>query len=197
MGEDLQGRHVENGCEGRTIQMDRLDHLVADYLEHRLLDPNCVQDMLAAHLDRREERDGRRQTQANELTRRAAEAEQRLKHFHDAIESGVTDLDDPSLKKRIEELKATRDQARVNAPRARAAIEAAGQSLAPTQLKRFVSAVRIYAPEWRRDRDSNPGDGFPPTRVPGVRLRPLGHLSGTARCSRLAAPKASPASPFR
>ena len=31
---------------------------------------------------------------------------------------------------------------------------------------------------WRRDRDSNPGDGFPPTRVPGVRLRPLGHLSG-------------------
>ena len=32
-------------------------------------------------------------------------------------------------------------------------------------------------PKWRRDRDSNPGDGVPPTRVPGVRLRPLGHLS--------------------
>ena len=30
---------------------------------------------------------------------------------------------------------------------------------------------------WRRDRDSNPGGSFPPTRVPGVRLRPLGHLS--------------------
>ena len=29
---------------------------------------------------------------------------------------------------------------------------------------------------WRRDRDSNPGDGLPPTRVPGVRLQPLGHL---------------------
>ena len=26
-------------------------------------------------------------------------------------------------------------------------------------------------------RDSNPGDGFPPTHFPGVRLRPLGHLS--------------------
>ncbi len=33
---------------------------------------------------------------------------------------------------------------------------------------------------WRRDRDSNPGDGFPPTRFPGVRLRPLGHLSVAA-----------------
>ncbi len=30
---------------------------------------------------------------------------------------------------------------------------------------------------WRRGRDSNPRDGFPPTRVPGVRLQPLGHLS--------------------
>ncbi len=33
---------------------------------------------------------------------------------------------------------------------------------------------------WRRDRDSNPGDGFPPTHFPGVRLRPLGHLSMSA-----------------
>lgn len=32
---------------------------------------------------------------------------------------------------------------------------------------------------WRTDRDSNPGDGHPPTHFPGVRLRPLGHLSIT------------------
>jgi site-specific DNA recombinase len=31
--------------------------------------------------------------------------------------------------------------------------------------------------EWRRERDSNPRYGFPYTRVPGVRLKPLGHLS--------------------
>ncbi len=30
---------------------------------------------------------------------------------------------------------------------------------------------------WRTERDSNPRDGYPPTRVPGVRLQPLGHLS--------------------
>ena len=33
--------------------------------------------------------------------------------------------------------------------------------------------------KWRTDRDSNPGDGHPPTHFPGVRLRPLGHLSVT------------------
>ena len=31
--------------------------------------------------------------------------------------------------------------------------------------------------KWRRERDSNPRYGFPYTRVPGVRLKPLGHLS--------------------
>ncbi len=30
---------------------------------------------------------------------------------------------------------------------------------------------------WRRDRDSNPGDPYEPTRVPGEPIRPLWHLS--------------------
>ena len=30
---------------------------------------------------------------------------------------------------------------------------------------------------WRRRRDSNPRDGFPPTPLAGERLRPLGHVS--------------------
>lgn len=38
--------------------------------------------------------------------------------------------------------------------------------------------------KWRRERDSNPRYGFPYTRVPGVRLQPLGHLS-TAQLYRL------------
>jgi hypothetical protein len=42
----------------------------------------------------------------------------------------------------------------------------------------------------RRDGDLNPGDGYPPTRSPGVPLRPLGHPSaghctGPTRRSRL------------
>ena len=80
-------RQGKTGGRGRMMQMDRLDHLAADYLEHRLLDPNHVQDMFAAHLDRREERDGRRRTHANERNKRAAKAEQRLKRLYDAIEA--------------------------------------------------------------------------------------------------------------
>ena len=41
-------------------------------------------------------------------------------------------------------------------------------------MVKLVNNIRAI---WRRDRDSNPGDGHPPTRFPSVRLRPLGHLS--------------------
>jgi hypothetical protein len=44
----------------------------------------------------------------------------------------------------------------------------------------------VLRKNWRRERDSNPRDGYPPTHFPGVRLRPLGHLSA-ARAAGLAA----------
>jgi hypothetical protein len=135
-------RQGKTGCKGRTIQMDRLDHLVAEHLEKRLLEPERLRDLLAIHLDRREERDERRRAHAAELVNRAAAAEARLKRLYDAIESGVADLDDPSLRTRIEELKATRDQARIDAERARAAIESAGQPITPDQIARFAAVAR-------------------------------------------------------
>ena len=41
----------------------------------------------------------------------------------------------------------------------------------------ITPGVRSFVRNWRRGWDSNPRDSFPPTRVPGVRLQPLGHLS--------------------
>jgi hypothetical protein len=46
--------------------------------------------------------------------------------------------------------------------------------------------LRLSAP-WRRGWDSNPRDGFPPTRFPSVRLQPLGHPSFEQRCRAKAA----------
>jgi hypothetical protein len=43
----------------------------------------------------------------------------------------------------------------------------------------FVFAMKIWRLNgWRREWDSNPRYGFPHTRFPSVRLKPLGHLSG-------------------
>jgi site-specific DNA recombinase len=65
-----------------------------------------------------------------------------MHRLYDAIENGVPDLSDPMLKDRIGELKATRDQARLDAERAEDAIKRAGPSITPLALKTFARAAR-------------------------------------------------------
>jgi hypothetical protein len=43
---------------------------------------------------------------------------------------------------------------------------------------RYLVGVKGAQRHWRREWDSNPRYGFPHTRFPSVRLKPLGHLSG-------------------
>ena len=84
--------------------MHKLDTLVADHIERRLLQPARLEDILSSVLDRREERAERRKAHIAELRKRAAEADAKLKRLYDAIENGVADLSDPMLKQRIAEL---------------------------------------------------------------------------------------------
>jgi site-specific DNA recombinase len=69
--------------------------------------------------------------------------------------TGVADLSDPVLKDRIGELRATRDQARLDAERAEDAIEQAGPAITPQALKTFARTarkrMRIDGGGYRRD----------------------------------------------
>jgi site-specific DNA recombinase len=51
-----KARQGETGCQGRTVPMDKLDRVVADHIEHRLLESKRLEQILASVLDRREER---------------------------------------------------------------------------------------------------------------------------------------------
>ncbi|MGZ9106316.1 MAG: recombinase family protein [Rhodoplanes sp.] len=81
----IAARQGETGCKGRSVPMRKLDDLVASHLEQRLLDPERLEDVLGALLDRREERISRRRAVAAELAKRAAEADARLKRLYAAI----------------------------------------------------------------------------------------------------------------
>src|SRR5499427_1548769 len=96
-----KARQGETGCAGRTMPMHKLDTLVADHIERRLLQPARLAQTLSSVLDRRGERAERRATHIAALRKRAAEADARLKRLYDAIENGVADLTDPLLKDRI------------------------------------------------------------------------------------------------
>ena len=151
-----KARQGSTACTGMTVPMEKLDALVAGYLEDRLLDPTRLEEVLATVLDRRQERTERRRDHIAELNKRATETDLRLKRLYNAIESGVADLDDPDLKDRIASLKATRDQSRVDADRASALLESAGQkAITAPMLRKFAQTarqrMRLPSGGYRRD----------------------------------------------
>jgi site-specific DNA recombinase len=148
-------RQGETGCKGRAIPMEKLDDLVASHIEKRLLQPERLENVLTSVLDRRQDRAERRRAHIGELNKRAAEADARLRRLYDAIESGVADLDDPALKERVAELKATRDQARADAQRASQTAEGFGVVITPAHVAAFAEKarerVRLPGGGYRRD----------------------------------------------
>ena len=152
----MKARQGPTACEGMAVPMEKLDDLVADHLEGQLLQPERLETVLAAALDRREEHAERRREHIGELNKRAAESELRLKRLYDAIEAGIADLDDPALKDRIDGLKAIRDQAKADADRAQAMLQNSGQkAVTPQMLRTFAKnarqSIRLEGGGYRRD----------------------------------------------
>lgn len=152
----MKARQGPTACEGMAVPMEKLDDLVVNHLEKQLLQPERLETVLAAALDRREEHAERRREHIAELNKRSAESELRLKRLYDAIEAGITDLDDPALKDRIDGLKAIRDQARADAERAQAMLQNSGQkAVTPQMLRKFAKAarqrIRLDGGGYRRD----------------------------------------------
>jgi site-specific DNA recombinase len=137
-----KARQGETGCKGRTVPMEKLDSVVAEHIEHRLLQPKRLEQILTHVLDRRKERAERRTAHIAELRKRASGADAKLMRLYDAIENGIADVSDPILKARVTELKAIRDQARADAERTEGALDRLGPSITPQALKTFASQAR-------------------------------------------------------
>ena len=73
-----KARQGETGCKGRTVPMEKLDTLVADHLDQRLLQPKRLERILSTVLHRREERAERRAAHIAQLRKRATETEAKL-----------------------------------------------------------------------------------------------------------------------
>ena len=69
----MKARQGSTACEGMAVPMEKLDDLVADRLEQQLLQPERLETVLAAALDRREEHAERRREHIAELNKRATE----------------------------------------------------------------------------------------------------------------------------
>src|SRR3546814_11697019 len=81
-------------CDGMSVPMEKLDDLVAKHLEDRLLQPERLEAILSAVLDRRQELTSRKRAHVADLNKRATETDLRLKRPYDAIENGIADVND-------------------------------------------------------------------------------------------------------
>ncbi len=68
----MKARQGPTACEGMAVPMEKLDDLVVNHLEKQLLQPERLETVLAAALERREDHAERRREHIAELNKRAA-----------------------------------------------------------------------------------------------------------------------------
>ena len=137
-----RARAGDTGCKGVTIREDAADAAVIDHLENRLLEPKRLASMMDNIIDRRDAFVQRRSKHIADLRKRATESEAKLQRLYQAIENGLTDPNDRSLKSRIFELREVRDGLEGEAARTAAAVERMGTTLTPALLRQFAKATR-------------------------------------------------------
>ena len=137
-----KARQGKTGCKGRTIPTDRLDAIVIEHIENRLLAPDRVVELLNGVLERRtKQADDYRESIAR-LRRQAADADAKLTRLYDAIENGLADTGDENLKGRLKELRTVRDAARSDADRAEARAGDRSSDITEDAIRHFAGEAK-------------------------------------------------------
>jgi site-specific DNA recombinase len=95
-------------CAGNRVRMDRLDTLVIDEFVSRILAPARLRVLVEGHLKRTNSEGAKRTVRLEVLRREASEVEKSFASLLGMVEKDLLDMDDPSLKPRLEALKARR-----------------------------------------------------------------------------------------
>lgn len=111
----LKGKEA---CKGRSIPMDRLDRLVTERIVDQLLTAERVGRLLGDLMDRQAARDVDQASRLSALRGKVADAQKRLARLYAAIENGIADPHDQTLKERIAAVKSERDLAQASFDRA-------------------------------------------------------------------------------
>jgi hypothetical protein len=103
-------RVAKSACKGRTVPMEKLDHLVTRHVAERVLMPERLEALLQSVVDRRVKADAEVRGRIDELSRERTTAEDKLRRLYRLVADGVAEPDD-MLKERIARLKADLDRA--------------------------------------------------------------------------------------
>jgi DNA invertase Pin-like site-specific DNA recombinase len=131
----------KTACKGRSIPMEKLDGLVTDRLADRLLTPERVAGLLAGLVQRQAAKDEDHAQRLAALREKVTDTQSRLDRLYAAIESGVADLADQSLKDRIAAVKTERNIAQAALDRAAAELNPRAR-ITEENIAAFVGVMR-------------------------------------------------------
>ncbi len=98
-------------CPGRSISMPALDGIVLEHLTDRLFTPERLRIILQAYVDRSAEADVTRREQLAQARRARTEADARVNRLLALVEQGLMDVNDSSLRERLDTAKLARQAA--------------------------------------------------------------------------------------
>lgn len=108
----------KDACPGRSLPMERLDETVTERIGTQLLTPERVADLLRGLMNRQTKRDDDLASRLTALRGKLTEADGRLGRLYQAIENGIADPNDVTLKDRVAVVKTERDIAQAAFDRA-------------------------------------------------------------------------------
>ncbi|EGE55955.1 Resolvase domain protein [Rhizobium etli CNPAF512] len=108
----------KSACKGRAVPMDRLDRAVTERVADQLLTPERIRVLLEGLMNRQAAREEDHTSRMAALRAKLADAESRLSRLYQAIENGIVDPADATLKERITALRTDRDIAQIALNRA-------------------------------------------------------------------------------
>ena len=101
----------KTACKGRSMPMDRLDHLVTTHVAERLLEPSRLSDLLTSLSEKRCANDISVRDRLRTLQGEVAQTDEKLRRLYKMVEDGLTDMDDV-LAERVASLKSERELAK-------------------------------------------------------------------------------------
>ena len=129
-------------CEGLRIRMDRLDDIVVDEVETRVLVPERLNSLLDAYVKSTAKRADKRKDHLGQLCQSHKEAEAAIARLLTLVEKGLMEPDDPSLKERLLGLKLRRDDLAAEIGELQKRNSADERSITPEKIDRLSKLLR-------------------------------------------------------
>ena len=91
----------ETACSGRSIRMEKLDAIVLDALEARVLAPERIPELLTAFLEKSDESDQRRREERALLRAAKTNSEGAINRLYELLEQGLASPSDRDFAERL------------------------------------------------------------------------------------------------